>query len=89
MVRARLFISGTVQGVGYRWSAHREAASRGLRGWVRNLDDGRVEALVQGPKEEVEAMVAWCFRGPSGASVSGIDVRHEDAKDDLQGFEVR
>jgi len=89
MVRAHLLISGTVQGVGYRWSCRREAGSRGLQGWVRNLDDGRVEALLQGPKEEVETMVAWCFRGPPGASVSGIDVSYEDAKDDLEGFGIR
>jgi acylphosphatase len=89
MLRAHLHISGIVQGVGYRWSCHREAGSRGLRGWVRNLEDGRVEAVVQGPKEEVEAMIRWCYRGPSGAQVSNIDVAYEEAKDDLQAFGIR
>jgi acylphosphatase len=89
MVRARLLISGIVQGVGYRWSASREAAARGLQGWVRNLPDGRVEALLQGPKADVEAMVAWCYRGPREARVSGIEVAYEEAGPDLEGFGIR
>lgn len=89
MVRARLLISGRVQGVFYRATCRREAESRGLVGWVRNLPDGRVEALLQGPREKVEAMVAWCFRGPEEAEVSGIDVTYEEAADDLKGFRIR
>lgn len=89
MVRAHLVISGVVQGVGYRWSCHREAASRNLRGWVRNLPDGRVEAVLEGPKEEVEGMIAWCYRGPSEARVSDIDVRYEPVQDGLQDFNIR
>lgn len=88
MVRAHLWISGIVQGVGYRWSCHREAASRGLLGWVRNLPDGRVEAVFQGPKEEVEGMIGWCYKGPSEARVSDIEVRHEDAAEGLGDFRI-
>ena len=88
MVRAHLLISGIVQGVGYRYSCHREAASRELLGWVRNLPDGRVEAVLQGPKEEVEGMIRWCYRGPSEARVSDIDVRYEDAGDGLGDFRI-
>jgi acylphosphatase len=89
MVRAHLFISGIVQGVGYRYHCHREAVSRRLSGWVRNLDDGRVEAVFQGAKEDVEGMIQWCYRGPSEARVSNIDVAYEEAADDLQGFRTR
>jgi len=89
MVRAHLTISGIVQGVGYRWNCRREAGGRRLVGWVRNLPDGRVEAVIQGPKEEVEEMIRWCFRGPSGASVTDIAVTYEEAKDDLQDFGIR
>jgi len=89
MVRAHLFISGIVQGVGYRYYCRREAQGRGLAGWVRNLADGRVEALLQGPKEQVEGMIAWCYRGPEEARVSDIAVAHEEARDDLNGFGVR
>jgi acylphosphatase len=89
MEQAHLLISGIVQGVGYRWSCSREAASRHLRGWVRNLPDGRVEAVFQGPKEELEAMVKWCYRGPSEARVSGIEVRFEAAEEGLGNFGIR
>jgi len=88
MIRAHLWISGIVQGVGYRWSCHREAASRDLLGWVRNLPDGRVEAVFQGPKEEVEGMIRWCYRGPSEARVSDIEVRSEDAAEGLGDFRI-
>ena len=89
VVRAHLFISGRVQGVFYRATCHGEGAARGLAGWVRNLPDGRVEALLQGPKEKVEDMVKWCFRGPRHAQVSDIDVTYEDPADDVQGFGIR
>ena len=89
MVRARLLISGIVQGVGYRWSCSREAKGRGLAGWVRNLPDGRVEALLQGTREQVEGMIKWCYRGPSEAQVSDIAVAYEDAGDDLKDFGIR
>jgi acylphosphatase len=89
MVRARLLISGAVQGVGYRYSCRREAGARSLSGWVRNLPDGRVEALLQGPEPEVQAMIAWCRHGPADAEVAGVDVSYEEAKDDLAGFRIR
>ncbi len=87
-IRARLRISGIVQGVFYRASCRREGEARGLRGWVRNLPDGRVEALLQGPKEKVDDMIRWCFRGPEDARVTDIDVAHEDPADDLAGFRI-
>ena len=89
MVRARLLISGIVQGVGYRWSCNREARSLGLTGWVRNLPDGRVEAVLQGTRDQVERMIKWCYRGPSEAQVSDIAVSYEDALEDFQDFGIR
>jgi len=89
MVRAHLTISGIVQGVGYRWSCQRAAAGRGLLGWVRNLPDGRVEALIQGPQAEVEDLIKWCYRGPSEARVMDIAVAYEDVKDELGPFGIR
>ena len=89
MVRAHLFISGRVQGVFYRATTLQQARARSLSGWVRNLDDGRVEAMLQGPREQVASMIKWCFRGPVGASVSGIDVTHHDPDDALGEFEIR
>jgi len=89
MVRARLLISGIVQGVGYRWSCNREARALGLTGWVRNLPDGRVEAVLQGTREHVERMIKWCYRGPSEAQVSDIAVSYEDALEDFKDFGIR
>jgi len=89
MVRARLFISGRVQGVFYRATCRDEVGLRGLSGWVRNLPDGRVEALLQGPCDQVESMIAWCFKGPRGAQVDDVAVTYEDAGDDLSGFRIR
>jgi len=89
MVRARLLISGIVQGVGYRWSCNREARALGLTGWVRNLPDGRVEAVLQGTREQVERMIKWCYRGPSEAQVSDIAVSYEDALEDFKDFGIR
>lgn len=70
----RLRIHGLVQGVGFRYSLHREAVRLGLAGWVRNRRDGTVEAVVAGPAASVEAMVAWANRGPTSARVDRVEV---------------
>lgn len=76
-VRAHVFISGRVQGVGFRYATQRQAGRLGLSGWVRNLPDGRVEAVFQGHPDVVAAAVAWCHRGPRRARVDRVEVRHE------------
>jgi len=83
----RLVVRGRVQGVGFRVSLVAEARRLGLAGWVRNRADGSVEALVTGPAEAVETLVAWAHHGPPSAGVSGVRV--EDAADDgSTGFTV-
>lgn len=77
-----------VQGVFFRYEARERARTRGLAGWVRNLPDGRVEALLEGPDEAVESMVDWCRRGPRGAEVTDVEVIAEEPEG-LEGFEVR
>jgi acylphosphatase len=77
MKRARVVVAGRVQAVGFRWACKDEARRRGLGGWVRNLPDGSVEAAFEGADEEVDAMVAWCRRGPSWADVTAIEVAEE------------
>lgn len=86
--RAHLHISGTVQGVGFRASTRREATDRGVRGWVQNLPDGRVEAVFEGEESDVEGMVDWCRTGPSTASVEDVSVEYEDPTG-VQGFEIK
>jgi acylphosphatase len=87
-VRVRVFVDGRVQGVGFRQSAAREATRLGLRGWIRNLPDGRVEAAYEGPRNAVEQMVAWSRRGPAWATVTDMVVRDEEPKGE-RGFSVR
>jgi acylphosphatase len=84
----RLRISGRVQMVGYRAWAIDAATDLGLRGWVRNRSDGRVEALVSGPADAVEAMIAACRRGPPAARVAAVEVA-EDDDDGSPGFTAR
>lgn len=86
-MRARVLVSGRVQGVSFRWYTAQQAHHHGVGGWVRNLADGRVEAVFEGPKPQVEALVAWCGRGPSSARVTGIHTTWEDPED-LFTFEI-
>jgi acylphosphatase len=76
-IRRKVLVSGRVQGVGYRVACAREAGAAGLAGRVRNLPDGQVEAVFEGPRSEVEALVAWCRRGPRSAVVRAVHVSEE------------
>lgn len=89
LARANICVSGRVQGVYYRVFARDIANYIGLKGWVRNLPDGRVEALFEGGKEEIELAINQCHSGPPGARVDNINVRWEEYKGDLSGFEIR
>jgi len=80
-------VHGFVQGVGFRFAVERAAASRGLAGWVRNRPDGAVEAVFEGQREDVEALVAFCRQGPRGAAVERVDVA-EESPEGLAGFRV-
>lgn len=84
--RVRVFVSGKVQGVFYRSSTKDMAEKFGLSGWVRNLADGRVEALFEGKKEFVEKMIEWCKCGPEFAKVTNVEVIAEDYRGEFSGF---
>lgn len=86
--RAHVFVCGRVQGVGYRMSTAEMAADMGLYGWVRNLPDGRVEAIFEGTRELVEAAIAWCRQGNPPAIVKDVAVEYE-TPEGLQRFEIR
>lgn len=75
--RVHVYISGDVQGVGFRWFAREEAMGRGLQGFVANLPDGRVEAAFEGSDDAVDAMVEWCRQGPGWARVEDVEVIEE------------
>ncbi|MUW14769.1 acylphosphatase [Halorubrum sp. CBA1125] len=86
--RAHVCVSGHVQGVYYRASTRDTARDRGVDGWVRNLDDGRVEAVFEGPEDAVDEMVRWCETGSPAADVESVDAEYE-SPEGLDGFEVR
>lgn len=86
-VKAR--ITGRVQGVAFRAWTRDVARARGLEGWVRNADDGSVEAVFSGPADAVDAMLALCREGPPSARVDHIETREPDAPPDFGGFEIR
>lgn len=69
-----MLVSGSVQGVGFRWAVQGEADRLGVHGWVRNLSDGRVEARFEGQTDAVDGAVAFCRRGPDTARVESVDV---------------
>ena len=81
-------MSGWVQGVFYRWSAKEAAKRLGLNGWVRNLPDGRVEAVFEGEKSNVEQIIDWCGTGPPGASVARVEVTWEYPRKESSGFRI-
>jgi acylphosphatase len=86
-IRDRVIISGIVQGVGYQFFTQKEAYQQGVMGWVRNLPDGRVEAVFEGSPEAVKAMVHWCHQGPQSAVVQQVVVEHEEPEG-IKGFEI-
>lgn len=87
-VRTHVWISGRVQGVWFRDSCARRAREEGVAGWCRNLVDGRVEAVFEGPPGPVEGMVAWCHEGPPRAHVTDVERRGEEPVGEVD-FRVR
>jgi acylphosphatase len=88
VLRARVVVHGRVQGVWFRDSTRREALRLGVGGWVRNREDGTVEAVFEGEDHAVAQMVAWCRLGPPRAVVSTLDVT-EEPPEGLSYFSVR
>lgn len=88
LVRTRVVVRGRVQGVGFRAATAHAARARGLGGWVRNLDDGAVEAVFEGAPASVEAMATWCEYGPEGAKPRELS-RHPESPRGLREFQIR
>ena len=87
--RAHLFISGMVQGVFFRYTTKSEADELGLKGWVKNLIDGRVEVVIEGEKRDVEKLVAWCHVGPPGSIVRNVDCEWGDSTGEYSFFSIK
>jgi acylphosphatase len=80
MERRHVVVRGFVQGVGFRYAVERAARSRGVAGWVKNRGDGAVEAVFEGERDDVDALVEFCRRGPRGAEVRDVSVAEEPAE---------
>ena len=87
--RAHVFVSGRVQGVLFRSEAKHEAESRGVKGWIRNLSDGRVEAVFEGEEEAVKSLIEFCRRGPLGAIVANVDLTWENYTGEFDDFKMK
>ena len=88
VARRHIFVSGRVQGVTFRASTRRKAQELGVGGWVKNLPDGRVEAVFEGDEEDVKKMVEWCHKGPRLARVEDVEVEEENPKGE-DSFRIR
>jgi len=86
--RARVIISGRVQGVFFRMETKRAAGDIGVSGWVKNQLDGTVEAVFEGGRDRVDAIVEWCRQGPPNAVVTDVNVSWEDYSGEFEGFEI-
>jgi acylphosphatase len=86
--RVRLFIKGKVQGVFFRQALKVTAKKNNVNGWVRNLKDGRVEALLEGDDLDVSTLVEWCHAGSANARVEDIDIKNEKYSGEFSKFEV-
>ena len=87
-VRARAVIEGRVQGVFFRYHTQEVAHQLGLKGWVKNRRDGRVEAVFEGDKDKVDQIIQWCRRGPSEASVTNVHLNWEDYTGEFEDFAI-
>jgi acylphosphatase len=86
--RVHVFISGRVQGVYFRQNTLQKAEELSVLGWVRNLRDGRVEAVFEGLSMEVTKLLQWCNKGPKNAIVDKVEVKYEDYTGEFKNFEI-
>ena len=88
MVRARIIVSGIVQGVFFRFNTMKKAQECGVNGWVKNRRDGKVEVLCEGKDKNVQCLVDWCMKGPEGSSVSKAEVMREKYTGEFETFQI-
>jgi len=89
VIRVHLYVSGRVQGVFYRSNTRRKALGLGLTGWVRNLPDSRVEAVIEGKEEQVKKLIKWCRKGPPSAFVTDMEIEREAPTGEFHTFGIR
>jgi len=88
-VRAHLLISGRVQGVAFRYYTQDIAQSLGVKGWVRNCGDSKVEIVVEGEGKKVKKLISWCYQGPGSAIVEKVNIEWEKYREEFNSFGIR
>jgi acylphosphatase len=88
-IRCHVLVSGRVQGVFFRQNTLERAKTLGLKGWVRNTEDGKVEAVFEGEREKIEKILEWMKVGPPLAKVEKVKIKYEDFKGEFEDFEIR
>ncbi len=86
--RVRIFVTGNVQGVFFRQTLKVMAIKNDIRGWVRNLKDGRVEAVLEGNENGLDRVIEWAHAGPANARVDDVEIRNEEADEKFETFIV-
>ena len=87
--RIHVFVTGRVQGVFFRQSTRVIAIKNNVNGWVRNLDDGRVEIVAQGKEQDIDNLTNWCKTGPANSRVDEFELKEELIAEEFENFEVR
>jgi len=88
-VRAHLLISGSVQGVSFRYYIQDIAQSLRIKGWVKNCWDGKVEVVMEGEEDKVKELIDWCYHGPGSAIVEKVDIKWEKYRGEFSTFGIR
>ena len=88
-IRVHIFVSGKVQGVFFRENAKKKAEKLAVQGWIKNLRDGRVEAVFEGHRKNIEEMVDWARKGPIWAKIDDFSLVWEDYQGEFKQFEIR
>jgi len=88
MKRVHVFIEGYVQGVFFRHNTQLNALKHNVRGWIRNLPDGRVEAVFEGDYTAIDKMIEFCRKGPPAATVKNVEVKQEEWKGEFKDFRI-
>lgn len=88
-VRAHIIVSGRVQGIFFRSETKHKAKKHGVKGWVRNLRDGRVEAVFEGTEKAAKELIEFCKRGSHGARVTYVEVKWESYAGEFKDFQIR
>jgi len=87
--RVHVFISGRVQGVFFRSNTKRVADNLGIKGWVRNLSDGRVEVVAEGEKNRIDNLIKFLKKGPEAGRVDNVEIESQEYKSGFQDFSIR